>query len=331
MTTGEIILGVDGGNTKTVALVARPDGTILGSGRSGCSDIYAAPSPEAALDEVERAARAALQAAGVARDALASGCFSLAGADWPEDFALIQEGLARRRLGHTLTVVNDAIGGLYAGLPSGIGVAVVCGTGVAIGARGAEGQLWHTSWWQGPQGSRDLGRRALRAICRAELGIDPPTALSARVLAYFGMASVEQVLHRLTARERRLDFDPGQLARLVLDEAGAGDATARRIVRRHGAALGAYVLAAARRVGIEALPFTLVLAGSVLRHDSPLLRDTIVERVLAKSPDVQPLLSRFEPAVGALLIALESAGVCVDAPLLARLTASLPPPALFAT
>jgi hypothetical protein len=135
----------------------------------------------------------------------------------------------------------------------------------------------------------------------------------------------------LTARERQLAFDPGHLARPLLDEAAAGDATARQIVVAHGEALGDYALAAARRVGIAGLPFTLILAGSVLRHPSPLLRDAIIARVQTASPGVQPAMSRFEPAVGALFLALESAGVCVDEPLMARLSASLPPPALFAT
>src|SRR6185312_1179927 len=34
------VLGVDAGNTKTVALVARLDGTVVGAGRAGCGDIY---------------------------------------------------------------------------------------------------------------------------------------------------------------------------------------------------------------------------------------------------------------------------------------------------
>ena len=39
----QYVLGVDGGNTKTIALVAALDGTILGAGRGGCGDIYNAP------------------------------------------------------------------------------------------------------------------------------------------------------------------------------------------------------------------------------------------------------------------------------------------------
>jgi len=49
------------------------------------------------------------------------------------------------------------------------------------------------------------------------------------------------------------------------------------------------------------------------------------------SPHVQVIDSRFEPAVGALLLALEAADIRVDEALLARLSSTLPPAAFFAT
>ena len=61
------------------------------------------------------------------------------------------------------------------------------------------------------------------------------------------------------------------------------------------------------------------------------MKAALVERVRAEVPDVRPVMSRFEPVVGAVLLALEAAGVTVDEALLGRLEASLPPPALFTT
>jgi hypothetical protein len=69
----------------------------------------------------------------------------------------------------------------------------------------------------------------------------------------------------------------------------------------------------------------------VLRHPSPLLSQAIITRVRATSPAVRPVNSRFEPAVGALFLALEAAGQTVDEPLLARLVPTLPPASFFAT
>src|SRR5687768_4142946 len=106
------VLGVDGGNTKTIALVGRLDGTVVGAGRGGCSDIYAASSPEAALAETEQAVSSALGMAGVSASALAAGAFSMAGADWPDDFEFLRAAFEARGLGRHVLVVNDGVGAL---------------------------------------------------------------------------------------------------------------------------------------------------------------------------------------------------------------------------
>ncbi len=162
MTTG-YVLGLDAGNTKTIALIARADGQVVGSGRAGCGDIYNNPTPAHAFDTMLAATYAALAQAGLRLAEVGAVCGSLAGADWPEDYAFIRAGLAERGLarGEGLLIFNDALGALRAGAPQGVGVAVVCGTGAASGARAADGRYWHSSWWQEPQGAEQLGEKAL--------------------------------------------------------------------------------------------------------------------------------------------------------------------------
>jgi len=335
------VLGVDGGNTKTVALVADRDGTILGAGRGGCGDIYAAGeetpaygcgSPEAALASVDEAVAAALAGAGIGPGDLLAGAFSMAGADWPEDVALLRDALSGRGLGRATVVVNDALGALRAGSPDGTGVVVACGTGIATGARAANGRTWHSSFWQEPGGANELGRRTLRAVVRAELGLERPTRLTARVLAHYEQESVEGMLHLLTARGAGSRGNrPGALARVVMDEAATGDEVACGIVREAGAELGDYALVAARRVGLADTPFTLVLTGGVFRHPAPDLAAALVDRVRLAAPAVRPLRSRFEPVVGALLLALEATGSPLGDRVLERMAATAPPATLFET
>jgi len=336
----QYVLGVDGGNTKTIALVAALDGTILGAGRAGCGDIYNAPiegtnwpdSAAAAIANIEYAVETALQAAQVKAADLVTAVFNMAGADWLEDFALLETAMKVRGYGRGLTVQNDAMGVLHAGVADNIGVSVICGTGGATGARGPDGRTWHSSMWQDQvQGSLQMSRKAFDAVIRSELGIEPPTTIKQRFLDYFGLDNVEEMLHLFTGRvqspARRLDG----LTRFLLDEAEAGDVAARQIVQEHGRALGNYAVVAARSVGLEGTPFSLVLAGGVLRHPSTLLADTIVERVQLTSPEVRPTRSRFEPIIGVLFSALEAAGKTIGDGLLERLVPSLPSSELFAT
>lgn len=316
------VLGVDGGTSKTDALVADAGGAIAGIGRGGGSNIYEG-DPETLLGNAAAAAMDALDGAGVTAADLDVAVFSMSGADWPEDFACIEASMAKQGLGRRIIVVNDAIGGLRAGSPDGTGVAVICGTAVATAARDANGAMWHSSFWQGANGALDLGRKALRAVYRAELGIDPPTALTPAVLDACGMEGVEEILHHATAREGAERLVASSVARVLLTVAEDGDPEARRIVAAHGDELGEYALAAARKVVLPERGFPLVLAGGVFRHPGSLLVDALVARMRTASPDVTVLRSPFEPVVGALLLAFEAAGVMIDEGLLARMNASL--------
>jgi N-acetylglucosamine kinase-like BadF-type ATPase len=322
---------VDGGNSKTVALAAKEDGTIVSYGRGGNSDLYNAGSEAAAFAALDVAVSEALKNAELAvRDIGAAG-LSMAGADWPEDSDLIEEAVKNRGFQGHVTVVNDGLGALRAGSPDGTGVAVVCGTGAATGAHGTNGRSWHSSWWQEPQGSGHLAEKALRAVYRAELGIDPPTVLTRRVLEIFGAETVEEVLHARTGRDRSSPNHRGQLTRALLQKADAGDVVALQIVQGHGAALGDYASAAAREVALEGKSFWLVLAGGVLRNRSSLLADALADRVRERSPQVRPIMSRFEPVVGALLLAFDALKVPTDELLVNRIEATLPDPSIFQT
>ena len=316
------LLGVDGGNTKTIAIVTDTDGRVLGSGRSGCGDMYGSSRAEA-LAELDRAIGEAYRQAGALADDVVAGGFSLAGADWPEDFSFLGTEMADR-LGTSagVVIVNDAIGALRAGTPDGQGVAVVCGTGSAIGARSGD-TTWHASFWGEDRGALSIGQSARRAMLRAELGLDPEPGFGEPALAAFGADSVSDLLHQTT----RLGAPRTMLAALaphVLDAAEVGDPVALRIILDAGRTLAEYVGVATRKVGYEHGTYPLVLAGGMFRHPGRVLRSEI----LAASPGARPVDTGFEPVVGALLLAFDHIH---DRPDLDLLRSSLPPAALFAT
>lgn len=321
-------LGVDAGNTKTIALVAHSDGTILGAGRSGCGDIYTAACGDD-LPSVAAAVDAALRPTGIQPHQLMAGGFSMAGADYPEDFAFITAAVRRWGYGQTVTVVNDAIGPLWAGTDDGIGVAVACGTSAATGARAGAGRVWHSSFWQHPTGGHELGRKALQAVFAAEIGIGPATALREQVLAFYDETDVARVLHRMTARNTSEGNTVRHLARILLDTAHDGDHVAATIVQEHGAGLGALAVVAARQVGLGAQSFPLVLTGGVLRHPTHLLAEALVTRVHSEMPHARPVQSRFEPAIGALFLAMQSVELPIGEDVRARVAASSPPSSFF--
>jgi N-acetylglucosamine kinase-like BadF-type ATPase len=305
---GNLLLGVDGGNTKTIAIVVRTDGTVVGGGTAGCGDIHNASSTQAGLDEICHACVAALASAGARVDELAASAFSLAGADWPEDFELLRSGLARR-LGFATAplVVNDAIGAIRCGTDDGVGVAVVCGTHGTAGARNGAGDVYHFGFWPDDTGASGLGSQALAAVWRAHLGIGPETSLTGRALERWGASDPIELLHAFTrlGEPKIPASEQASFAEAVLDEADSGDAIAGAIVRLAGTRLGDYARVSAARTGQRGSRFPLVLCGGVLRHSSALLRESILGRVT----DAVPVYPSIEPVMGAVLLA----GDAIDA------------------
>jgi N-acetylglucosamine kinase-like BadF-type ATPase len=327
------IVGVDGGNTKTLALVATTNGTIVGKGRRGCGDIYGVSSPEIALHEIESAVDDAVLDAGLSRNDIKTACFSLAGADWDDDNAYLQTELESRGLARQVIVYNDSIGALRAGTTDGIGVIIACGTGAAIAARNAEGKFWHSSFWQEPMGGSTLGDETLHALIRAELGLEPPTTLTKRVLELFDQPTVEALLQHFYQRGSRAPtrVTMSKIAPLVLQEAEVGDRVAKVIVSKHGTLLGEYAIVATQKVGLHQTSFPVVLNGGIFRHSGTQLIQAITHQMAKTFPDIRPIRSRYEPVIGALLLAIESCDIPITDTHLNQIDFSLPSDEFFST
>ncbi|MDQ3690359.1 MAG: hypothetical protein M3406_10060 [Chloroflexota bacterium] len=325
-----LILGVDGGNTKAIALVAHSDGSILGAARRlGSADIYATSGAAAAVALVDTVVDEALKEAGAARRQIGRAVFSMAGADWPEDVALLARAFGAGNLTGPLDVVNDAIGALAGAVPEGPAVVVTIGTGAATGARGHDGVTWHSSFWQSPHGAVELAHRMLSAVVRSELGIDPSTMLRDRLLAITGDDSVEAALHRFT-RRGAVSVPVGHVVRALLDTAEEGDRVAAAVVHDHGTGLGATAAAAARRLAIADGPYALSFCGGLARRGPNAITTAAVDAIHAAAQAPMLVVPRWEPAIGALVLGITAA---TEGPLpeavAARLDATAPHASLY--
>lgn len=79
-------------------------------------------------------------------------------------------------------------------------------------------------------------------ILKGQLGIDPPTTLTRPSLDYFGLDSVEEMLHLDTGRGTQMPRSVYGLTGILLDEAEGGDEAARHIVLEHARGLGNYAI-----------------------------------------------------------------------------------------
>ena len=329
-------LGVDAGNSKTVALLSDADGRVLGRGRAGVGDIYGVATPEHAVDAVLDAVGQALAEASAGPADVAHAAFRLAGVDWPEDEGLWVAALGARAPGlASLTVRNDGYALLRCGEPSGVGVAVTAGSGPAVSGRGPDGREWSAGWWiQHELAGRGLGAAGVRAVVDAETGLGPATALTPLLLALFGEPDVPALLHAATRRERRRpEREIWRAARSVLQAAGAGDGVAAAIVQQHAALLAGLVAVTARETGLDALgtPVPVVLGGSVLSSEHPAYRTELTAALVGAVGAVDVVVSAAPPVVGALLDALAEGAVPLRPELHRRVLGTKHPTAFLLT
>jgi N-acetylglucosamine kinase-like BadF-type ATPase len=303
------VLGMDGGQSKTVAVVADETGLVLGVGRSGNCN-YQGQGIETAMTEVQTAAEGALAMAGLSRVSVAF--YSVAGADLPEDFAVLRPAIGGLDLADRTIVDNDIVAALRSGTESPDAVAVGWGSGTNALGRNAAGQevrlpaLGQISGDWG--GGADLGREAIWLVARAADGRGEPTALTELVLPALGVATAEEMIRRLyltkVPAKEILDLAP-----LVFRAARDGDAVARKLVERSGEEVVVTALALLRRLDLLGNVADVVLAGSIFRGEGTLLLDTVRGRLAAEAPLARIVIPELDPVLGSLLCALDALGV----------------------
>lgn len=304
--TEDLVLGVDGGGTRTVALLAARNGSgwkLLGRGEAGPSNRQAVGT-EAAFDALEAATEAAFAAAGRPRKPVRAACLGLAGAGRPKDREVIREWAQRASLAGTVEVIEDAALLLAAGTPAGWGVAVVAGTGSMAYARHADGRTARAGGWgylMGDEGSGyAIAVAGLRAAARAADGRGPKTPLADRFLASFGLGRPEELVGAVYRGCDRAAL--AALAPVVLEAAAAGDPVAAEIVDAEAAELASAASAAARQLDLGPT-FPVALAGGLL-ESCPAYRSRFLLALADRGLTADPVTVVTEPAEGAVLLAL---------------------------
>lgn len=317
-----LLLAVDGGNTKTDAVVVDRTGRVRGVGRSGTSDMYAPAGETGARIELRAAIARATSAAGVRPRDLSGAAVRLAGIDWPEDEAAWRSWSADEfGLELPLSLDNDGVAGLRCISASGVGVALTVGTGYAVGARGPDGNRWSLNFWgQHQLGAIGLGQAGYRAVMLAELGLGPATDLHRRLLAFTGCSEAAELLHAVTNRHN--DYSDRSFALMapeVTASALAGDAVSVSIVAQQSVELCDYIGLAARRVGLDE-EFSVVLAGSVVRAPGSVVTAALRRAIAERLPRARLVDTLLPPVAGVALDVLVEAGVVLDDEIRRRLS-----------
>jgi N-acetylglucosamine kinase-like BadF-type ATPase len=310
MTAQDLVIGVDGGGTKTVAWLASLDGAvgggILGHGHAGPGNPRSVGF-DAAQANIEAAIAAAFADAMLPRGIVAAACLGLAGAGRAAEQEQIAAWAIGRQIAAQVKVTSDAEPILAAASPETFGIALICGTGSLAWGRNRDGTTARCGGWGyllGDEGSAyAIARAGLQAAVRAADGRGESTALVGALQRELDAAGPDQLVERVYTPEMTRERLAG-LAKLVLDKA-ADDAVAQGIVNSAAKELALVVSVLSRRLRMPAGSFPLALSGSVVLQQA-LLRERMLE-CLARdgaTPSSVSLIS--EPVRGAVTLARTS-------------------------
>ena len=305
----DVIVAIDGGNSKTEVLVVSREGAVLGESRGpGASpQNIGVEGCVAALEEL------VLQAwPGAAERPFAVHTSAyLAGLDFPREEEVLHAALAARGWSETLTVGNDTLALLRAGSADGTGVAVVCGAGINGAGVDPDGRVHRfpalgkiSGDWGG--GYR-LGEEALWWAVRAEDGRGPGTVLKTAVAGYFGAATVFDVVQGLHFGEIDAALIHG-LCPLLFEVAAAGDEVAQAVVARFVEEVSVLVAVILRKLGLTEDAPEVVLGGGVLTGVAAAVIAEIERRCLKVAPRAVVRVVDVNPVVGAALYGLDAIG-----------------------
>lgn len=306
-----MVIGVDGGNTKTDYLLHAMDGRLVGHLRAGtCS--HEKLGMEGARAEMDAQITALLREAGVSRAQVAGAAFGLAGIDQALQKQALTDIVGRMGFARSIAM-NDAFLGIKAGSESGVGVCSINGTGTAAGGIDAQGR-WMQVGGIGMVSGDDAGggylaTRTLRAAYDEVYRFGEATALTPGALALFGLEGAEDLHLAISTQYQYGDgVKPLDVLRLLFAASGAGDAVAAGIVRDTADTLARSAAGCAARLAFDGM-IPLVLIGSVWtkgRHQPMIDRfQRTFERLSAKKSTLTIL--SVPPAAGSVLWALELA------------------------
>lgn len=291
---GDLFLAIDGGGTKTSAVLVDRTGRIVATA--------AGPTSNPSVTGFDRAAAVLSDLIGqVTRQAgpdrqIERGWIGLSGFGRASDRDRLRPIL--EPLVPNLTLTND-IELVLGALPRSTGVALIAGTGSIAAGRNQAGDFVRVGGWGhlfGDEGSGyDIGRRALRAIAAEIDGRGPKTEITRHIFDHWQITEPFDLIIR--AYDQATDKAAiAYLARFPLDLAFHKDEVAMGIVEEAATDLASLVDTAARRLGFtEDLP--LVLAGGIMVHYL-VIREPVLARLSERWRIVDPLVV-VDPALSA--------------------------------
>lgn len=305
LSPNEYFLGVDGGGTKTHALLMDRKQQVIGEGTAGPSNPLRV-GVETAVSNILKAVNQACDNAVISRADIVSGTLGLAGVRRSDMKQRVRASFQEQSRIKHINVLTDAEIALFATTLGKPGVVVIAGTGsVCLGMSGEDKYAMSGGW--GPLagdegGGAGIAREALQAVAKASDGRGIPTILSKRASEYFRASGPENLIVAIYSPHVDNSRIAG-FAEFVVEAAKRGDSVAIDIIAAAGAELGLAACAVIEKLGLKRKKVPIGCVGSVFKAGELLTKPMIdtIHTIAPKAFLTEPLMP---PAQAAAVMAL---------------------------
>jgi N-acetylglucosamine kinase len=314
------ILGIDGGGTKTAALLTDERLRIISHGLNGPSN-FLRVGEELAVNAILLAIEEACSKAGIELDHVSAISAGLGGVDhlahnrrmreaiqnalnrrWPTGNLISGKG---RWSQENFLLTSDAEIALAGATDCQPGIVIISGTGSIAYGMNSRGQRARSGGWGptfGDEGSGyDIARRALVAVVSSFDGRLRPTVLTERVCRYFGIDSPADLPRIIYSSGKGVNIAP--LSELVLEAAHDGDPVACQIMRDAALELARTITAVIKRLHMQQDTFRVCYVGGVFSAGD-LILEPIRQKVAEVAPNAVVASPLFPPTIGAIKLAM---------------------------
>lgn len=315
------VLGIDGGGTKTICLLANESGVPIGRGIGGPSNPNIA-NPDEVEISLSQAIAGAVKPASLSCSMITAVYAGIAGAGEEE-----KQNFLRNKILHIINTLKtdgnineifatqvhievntDAVISLVAGTKKRYGVVAISGTGAIVYGETGDGRKARAGGWGNlfdNEGSGYvIGKMALQTILKSFDGRGPQTIIGRLILKEWNFNSSAELIRHILRKTPSV-IDIAKLAQIVNIAARNEDTVALQILKHTGNELFSSVQAVTRELGLMKEKFPFVLTGGVLNNIT-LVKKHLIHKVNRHIPSAIPVNFTGDAARGAIILALEN-------------------------
>lgn len=311
-----LILGLDGGATKTITRVMDTDSKKILDSISGPTN-YKTVGKKITADNISESVLELIEK--IRHDLndkeiyFEGACFGFSGCDLNDDIKAYREIIFDSKLRSYLNpaktmICNDSKIGLMAGSNNKNGIILICGTGSNCYGINEEGMESYANGWEyilGDEGSGyAVAIKALRAVMKAFDGRGEKTKLTKMILGHLNLKSELGLFKWAYGGDVAKDYI-SSVARIVCQTAEDLDKKSIKILKEEAEEAVLSVSAVARRLNLKDKNFDLVLVGSLFKCKK-YFKNIIIDSLQSKFKKINIKDLIKEPVTGAIKLAMEN-------------------------